>query len=167
MSRMGNSLFRLAILVLVSFALIGGIYRILNEARQSMVCRHQLEGIYQALELYEMSHGALPRLAFFPDEPMTDADSIRLVLEAYGLDHSSWICPAAHPAVASTGLTYLWNTRLSGVDLRTFTEPQWMMVEINALSADVPAPHLGHYNVLYSDGQVVRVGDPQSVLRGL
>ncbi|HMO52334.1 MAG TPA: hypothetical protein PKE26_14240 [Kiritimatiellia bacterium] len=166
-SRSGHAVIKLAATVVLMFLLIGGIYYLLMQISGAVRCGEQLRRIFQALELYEMTHGALPRLAFFPDEPMTDADSLRVVLEAYGLDSEVWICPSSHPAIAQTGMSYVWNTRLNGRNLRDLAERQWMLVEINALSPDVPTPHLGYYNVLYTDGKVERIRDPLSKLRGL
>jgi prepilin-type processing-associated H-X9-DG protein len=42
-----------------------------------------------------------------------------------------------------------------------------MIVDLTALAVDVPAPHPGGCNVLYSDGVVRRVRDPLKSLRGL
>jgi hypothetical protein len=159
-------IFKLFVLSVALFALVGGIYWTLMRASMTVRCSERLLRIYQALELYDMERGALPRLAFFPDEPMTDPDSIRVALEEYGVDHECWICPASHPSIANTGLSYIWNVRLNSVSLRSLTERQWMLVEINALSRDVAAPHFGRYNVLFTDGQVERRSDIEDVMPG-
>ncbi len=153
-------------LTVAVFILVGAIYYVLIQVSKTVQCSDQLIRIYQALELFEMDRGSLPHLAFYPDEPMTDPDSIRVVLEEYGVDPHAWVCPASHPLITNLGLSYIWNTRLNGANLRGFDERQWMLIEVNALSDDVPAPHLGYYNVLYSDGKVERISDPAESLKG-
>ena len=163
----GHVILKMFLLTVAIAVLVGGIYFTLMQISMTVRCSDQLTRIYQALELFEMDRGTLPRLAFYPDEPMTDPDSIRVVLEEYGVDPTVWICPAAHRRVSSTGLTYIWNAQLNGSNLRSYDERQWVLVEINALSKDVDAPHLRYYNVLYTDGKVERVRDPLHSLRGL
>ncbi len=165
-SRSGHIIFKLFLLTVAIFATVGGIYYVLMQVTKSIQCTDQLSRIYQALELFEMDRGSLPRLAFFPDEPMTDPDSIRVVLEEYGVDSSAWVCPSSHPKIASLGLSYAWNIRLNGSNLRSFKERQWMLIEINALSEEIPSPHFGHYNVLYTDGTVERINNPIQTLKG-
>jgi hypothetical protein len=41
-----------------------------------------------------------------------------------------------------------------------------MIVELNALSDAVPAPHFGAYNILNTDGSVKRSKQPPAELRG-
>ena len=166
-NRAGHIIFKLFLLTVAVFAMVGGIYFMLMQVSKTVTCSEQLTRIYQALELFEMDRGSLPRLAFYPDEPMSDPDSIRVVLEEYGIDPSTWVCPSAHPMIVNLGLSYIWNTRLNGANLRSFTERHWMLIEINALSDDVPAPHFGYYNVLYTDGTIERISDPIQSLKGL
>jgi prepilin-type processing-associated H-X9-DG protein len=163
-SRSGHAVLKLVALTGVLAATIGIIYFVLVEAARTVQCRDQLSRIYQALEVYEMSHGSLPRLAFYPEEPLADLDSICVVLEAYGLESSTWICPSSHKVIANAGISYIWNTRLNGRNTRSLREPQWMMVEINALSADAPRPHLGYCNVLFTDGSIARIRNPAETL---
>jgi hypothetical protein len=162
----GHIIFKLFLLTVAIFGLVGSIYYVLIQVSNTVRCSDQLSRIYQALELFEMDRGSLPRLASFPDEPMTDPDSIRVVLEEYGVDPNVWVCPTAHATVANLGMSYVWNTKLNGLNLRDFEERQWVLIEINALSPDVPAPHIGHYNVLFTDGTVERVRDPANTLTG-
>jgi len=166
-SRSGSAIFRLFLMTVAIFAIVGAIYFVLMQVSMIVRCADQLTRIYQALELFEMERGALPRLAYFPDEPMTDPDSIRVVLEEYGVDSSVWVCPAAHPKISNLGLSYVWNINLNGGNLKSYTERQWMLTEINALSPDVPSPHCTFYNVLYTDGTVERIRYPLDELKGL
>lgn len=161
-SRQGHAVVKLIGLTAVMGLTVALIYMLLIQAARTVQCRDQLINIYRALEVYEMSHGTLPRLAFYPEEPNSDLDSMSVTLEAYGLEPSTWICPSSHEIIANTGLSYIWNTRLNGRKLRDAAEPQWLIAEINALSPDVPRPHLGYCNVLFTDGSVKRVRNPAS-----
>lgn len=144
------------------------IYHLLAQVRLSMACGENLRAIYRALELFEYERGTLPALAFFPDNPFEDSDSLRVVLEPYGAGGSMCVCPHAPRALSELGLTYVWNVRLNGRKMpRDPAERDWMLVEISAVSGDVPAPHLGRYNVLYTDGTVERISEPQQQLKGL
>ena len=64
-------------------------------------------------------------------------------------------------------MTYVWNVRLNARKIPKGQAREWMLVDIQVLSEDVPAPHLGRYHVLYSDGVVERIQDPRQQLPGL
>lgn len=155
---------------LVVLGLVAGLAGIvLHVAAQKMAQRHckaNLLRIYTALEMYEIDHGTLPRLAFYPDDPKQDRDSLLSVLQPYGAEPETYVCPASPPCHRETGLTYLWNVQLNGKKLRTPGPPTWMLVELNALSDQVPPSHRGRYNILYTDGQVRRSRTPPGDLRG-
>lgn len=157
---------KLAMLLAVAAAVLLTLFVILESVRDSFDCESNLKAIYAALELYEQDRGSLPRLAFFPDDPMEDESSLRVVLEPYGAVGRICVCPAAPRSLAALGLTYVWNVRLNGRKMPR-EERVWVLVEMSAVSADVPAPHLGRYNVLYSDGVVERVKNPLTDLPGL
>jgi hypothetical protein len=140
---------------------------VLTQIRRTAQCEANLLSIYRALELYEMERGTLPGLAYFPDLPMEDADSLRVVLEPYGLSPDRCLCPQSKPIQRAEGLTYIWNVQLNGQRIPRGTNAVWMLVDMEVLSDDVPAPHLGRYNVLYSDGVVRRVREPKRELPGL
>lgn len=137
-------------------------------ARQQMLARHcadNLRQVYSALELYEIDRGTLPRLAFFPDDPKQDTDSLVVALQSYGTGGDIFLCPTAPASLRSLGLTYVWNVQLNGKKLRGSEPPAWMLVDINAMSEGVPASHLGRYNILYTDGRVERSKVPPPGLR--
>ena len=167
MSRSGHVLTKVLVLIVVLLAAVSVIYFVLYQASLQKECAGNLLRLYRAIELYEVDRGTLPRLAFFPDDPNQDVDSIRDALEAYGADGSACVCPTAPDSQIELGLTYVWNVRLNHRKMPRDGEPEWMLVEISALSVDVPAPHLGQYNVLYTDGKVRRVKYPLQELRGL
>ena len=52
-------------------------------------------------------------------------------------------------------------------NLRRNGPPVWMLVEMTAVSSDLPAPHLGQCNVLFTDGSIRRIRDPLKELPGL
>jgi len=158
---------KIAFLIVGLGLALGIIYYVLSQIRMTLACTDGLKAIYRALELYEMERGTLPKLAFFPDNPVEDGDSLRVVLESYGAGGAVCVCPRAPRSQAELGLTYLWNVRLNGRKIPPVEERDWMLVEISALSSDVPAPHLGRYNVLYTDGTVERISKPLTELRGL
>lgn len=140
---------------------------VLVQMRRTAGCADNLKSIFRALELYEMERGVLPTLAYFPDHPMEDSDSLRVVLEPYGLAAHRCVCPQARDVQRNEGLTYIWNASLNGQRIPKGADRTWMLVDMNALTGDVPAPHMGRYNALMSDGTVERISDPLKELPGL
>ena len=166
-SRDGSVVTKIIVLVAVLLLAISILYYFLYQMSLQQNCAKNLLAIHRAIELYEIDRGTLPRLAFYPDDAKQDEDSLRVVLEPYGAEGTACWCPALPDMLTDLGLTYVWNTRLHGRKTPRGTEPTWMLVEIVALSQDVPAPHLGQYNVLYTDGKVRRVKNPLQELDGL
>lgn len=164
--RAGRVVVRILLLMLLIGALVGSLLFVMTQIQNSIICTDNLKTIYQALELYEMERGVLPTLAYFPDHATDDGDSLRVVLEPYGLNATQCICPNTHPLQKAEGLTYLWNVELNGQRLPR-KEPVWMLVDMSALSDEVPSSHLGRYNALFSDGSIKRISDPYSALPGL
>ncbi len=163
----GYVLIRILSLILVIGAIMSALSLVVIEIRGSIACANNLESIYRALSLYEVERGSLPALAYFPDDPIDDSDSLAVMLEPYGLTRSHCICPAAREIQRNEGQTYLWNIALNGQRIPHNAEPVWMLVDMNALSDEVPASHLGGYNVLFSDGKVRRMRDPRRTLLNL
>jgi hypothetical protein len=118
------------------------------------------------LESYEIDQGTLPDLKFFPDDPLGDRRSLAVELARYGVERELCVCPAAPASIRRTGLAYLWNFRLNGKQLQSPGGRRWVLVEIHALSDQVPPPHLGRYHVLYTDGTIERSREPPPELRG-
>ncbi len=131
-----------------------------TERQHERICEQHLLRIYTLLEMYEIDRGTLPRLAFFPDDPRQDNDSIVVVLAPYGAEADDFICPATPKLYRDTGLSYLWNVKLNGRKQMSGQKPEWMLVELNALSREVPPPHLNCYHILYTDGRVVHAKTP-------
>lgn len=166
-SKSGRIFIRILFLMLVIGGIVGALLFTMTQIRHTVACADNLKSIYRALELYEMERGVLPTLAYYPDHPLEDSDSLRVVLEPYGLTGARCLCPHARSVQRDEGLTYLWNVSLNGQRIPRDKEPVWMLVDMNALSDDVPAPHLGRYNALFTDGTVKRIRDPQRELPGL
>ena len=137
----------------------GGI-RLIQMDMQDELCQERMLKIYAALERYEIEKGKLPTLAFFPDDPQHDKDSPLVVLEPYGAEEGLFVCPALPDLYDKIGLAYVWNTALNSSKLADAPEPVWMIVEISALSSQVPPPHFRGYNILYTDGTVRRSQTP-------
>lgn len=147
-------LLELVVVVLLVAGLAAGIAYYVRQRVLQRRCAEHLHQVYSAIELYEIDRGTLPRLAFFPDEPKQDNDSMLVALRTYGTGEPVYVCPALPPRHRALGLTYVWNVQLNGKKLHGPGAPSWMLVEVSAVSRDVPAPHLGKYNVLYTDGSV-------------
>jgi len=165
--RSGFTLIELIVVVLLLACIGSIIYFFANQVMMRKKCKRNLRAIYTALELYEIDRGTLPRLALFPDDPKQDNDSIVVALKPYGGSGDIYVCPALPAYHRALGLTYIWNVNLNGRKLQSPDKPTWMLVEMSALSSSVPKPHLGRYNVLYTDGRVVKAKEPPPGLRDL
>ena len=165
--RAGRAVVKVLFLAALASFAIGVMYFLLVQVRLGRTCASQLGHIYKALEMYELERGTLPTLAFFPDDARVDDDSLSVALAPFGIDQATTVCPSLPPVLTDLGMTYVWNVRMNGQKLTTTTEPTWLLVEMNALTVDVPAPHMGRYNVLYSDGTVRQSRTPLGDLRGL
>lgn len=165
-SRRGGFTFIELLVVLVLIACVVSIaWFVTRQVMMRKHCKQNLYAIYNAMELYEIDRGTLPRLAFFPDHPKTDKDSPLIALRAYGAGTEIYVCPAAPPYHQDIGLTYIWNVGLNGRKLHGTGAPQWMFTEMSALSDTVPPPHLGVYNILYTDGHVRKSKTPPEGLQ--
>lgn len=162
--RRGFTLVELLVILLILGLAALGIVHGLRQRRLTRQCAEQLWQIYTALEMYELDRGTLPRLSFFPNNPMKDADSLVTVIQPYTAEPRLTVCPAAPAAQRALGLTYVWNVENNGRKLHP-PVAKWMLVELSALSDSVPAPHQGHYHILYTDGQVERSANPPPDLR--
>ncbi len=117
-------------------------------------CERDLQAIYRAVEMHEINHGALPRIAFYADQPLEDERSMVRVLGNYGVPPEVFRCPCSHPVVRDTGLSYVWNVDVNGLHLLQIEDPVWMVAEVSALSGEVPRPFMGRVPVLFTDGRV-------------
>ena len=165
-SEEGFVLIELLAMAAVLIGLAAAIYMAIHQNVLNKKCANNLRNIYTALENFEVDRGTLPRAAFYPDDPKQDNDSLLVALQPYRVHPDIYICPTAPASQKDLGLTYVWNVQLNGRNLHGSGAPTWMMVELNALSDAVPAPHFGAYNILSTDGSVRRSKQPPPDLRG-
>ncbi|MBU1693610.1 MAG: prepilin-type N-terminal cleavage/methylation domain-containing protein [Verrucomicrobia bacterium] len=163
----GFTLVELLVVLLILAGTVLTVTHQLHQRRLTRSCAEQLWHIYTALEMYEIDRGTLPRLAFFPNDPKQDADSLVTVIQPYAAVEGLTVCPAVPASQRALGLTYVWNVENNGRKLHPPGVPRWMLVEINALSESVPPPHQGRYHILYTDGQVELSKSPPPDLRRL
>jgi len=123
----------------------------------SVACTQQLRAVATALQMFANAEGKLPDAAFYPKgDPKTDPKSIVVLLKGY-VDPKGFICPSAPESLKQKGLTFVWNQAASGKDPAALDPKTWLMIEINAVSAKFPPPHLGKYHVLCADFNVREV----------
>ncbi len=129
--------------------------KVKDKAKQT-ACTSNLRQVGLALRMFEMTEGKLPDAAFFPAKPRKDKNSIRVIMK--DCNEKLFVCPAAPDELAKEGLTFVWNDKCSGKASHRIKDAgkTWLMIEINAVSDKVPAPHPGGYNVLYADLQTVK-----------
>jgi len=139
---------------LIIVFLLMSVYLVIKNFQNVRVCETRLASIYNAVSRYEMKQGVLPDLIFYPVNATRDARSLPVFLAGEGLSDDVSVCPSLPRVLRKTGQTYLWNDTLNGRHLGALEEPQWMLVEMSALSADVPPPHWGRYHVLMTDGEI-------------
>lgn len=145
---------------LIILAMLSSLILLMNNLTRGLYaereCKARMERIYMALELHELANGHLPKLEFYPDNPREGRESLRAVLAPYGLNGSDCVCPSAHPLVREKGLSYLWNVALNNQSLSGRQQPDWMLIEIEALNPKLHGPHFRQYHILYTDGKVQR-----------
>ncbi len=149
----------LALLAVVVLLASAG-YAVFRAEQRARQCMQHLRHIYLALEMYELDHGALPHMAFYPDDAWHSADSMLVVLDPYAITSEIGTCPGDHEVVRAHGLSYIWNANLNGALLHEQDRDTWLVTGLNALSEQVPAPHLGRHITLYADGRIVRSRKP-------
>ena len=156
------------IIFLLLLTLVYTVHYVRSGIGKSQACEENLKRIYGALEYYDHNAGALPELHFYPNHPLISPNSLRRVLSQYGIRSEHCVCPAAHGTLQQRGLSYLWNPSLNNRPLDSFPTPEWMLVEIEAISDRLHGQHFRQFYVLYTDGTIHRttqvppgVRDPQ------
>jgi hypothetical protein len=145
---------------LLILMMITSLFLVLHYANHNLAkateCRDQMRRMYAVLGFYEVQNGLLPDLSFYPENPREDEDSLRVVLEAYGLNAEDCVCPKAQPRIKAEGLSYLWNVNLNDQVLSAGRQAEWLLTEIEVMSNQLKGPHFRQYHVMYTDGHVKR-----------
>ncbi len=153
-----SSLFTLTEILAVSAIISSVPLTAFVRAKQKAVeteCMNNMRQVGAAIVSYHLSNGEYPKAAFFPENPKSGADSIRVVLaEELGGD-KVWLCPAMPEKLKEKGLTWVYNDTLSGKQSTPDPSKTWILVEFSCVSRSAPEPHPGGYNIVYADGHVV------------
>ncbi|MDP6117207.1 MAG: prepilin-type N-terminal cleavage/methylation domain-containing protein [Planctomycetota bacterium] len=130
----------------------GGYGHVMNRAK-AMQCQNNL----RQMGLVFKTMGKLPNAAFYPSgDPKSDPKSLLVIGKKAGLSESMFQCPTAPAEFREKGLTFLWNDSVNGRGPFSVSR-EWLVIEMNALSAKPTAPHAGKYHVLYGSGSVKAV----------
>jgi len=116
------------------------------------VCENNLRQLYQGLMMQEITDGGLPDAAFFPKHPKADPRSLVNIMGPAWAE--SLVCPVFPSAIKDKGLTYLYNDTLAGQTLDSVGGDTWVLMEMNAVSDEIPMPHPGGFHVLYANGRI-------------
>ncbi len=120
--------------------------------------RTEPEAIHGLIQQHVAKQGTLPKAAFFPENPASDADSLAVVL---GEDSRRWlVCPTCSTDFRRLGLTYVWNEKLSGKKPAEIPDPAntWLVMDFVAVHpwmvTNRSCGHRGGVLALYADGTV-------------
>lgn len=137
----------------------GGSYQgVMNKAHQ-VTCANNLKQLYMVFQMQDISGESLPRAWFYPpDPPHPNREQYNLVniMARSGANRQLFRCPAAPIEIQQRGICYVYNSKLAGRELDLVSNPgqTWLLMDINIATTDVPAAHVGGYNVLYCDGHI-------------
>ncbi len=142
----------IAVATMVGGVPMGAYTRAKSKAHQAE-CTSNLQQIGQLLQMYVMENGEYPRAAFFPANPRTDADSIRVMLS--DIPEKMWLCPGLPDALHEKGLTFVYNDSLGGQRSLDNPDKKWVLIEMTCVSKKAPFAHPTGYNVLFASGRVI------------
>jgi prepilin-type processing-associated H-X9-DG protein len=128
-----------------------------SKAHQT-ACQQQLRQIGMAMQMRTMTGEPLPRVWFYPPDPPHPARNQYHLAKVMSSEVPAqmFICPGAPPAIQKRGICYIYNDKLGGKLPDQLPNPAqtWLMMDVNAVSQDVPPAHNGGGNVLFADGHV-------------
>lgn len=135
----------------------GGFPNVTNKAHQ-VECFNQLRQIYAAFQVMAAEDEPLPQAWFYPPDnhPYREQYNLVNIMTRNGVPKQFFICPSAAEEIKQRGMCYLYNDRLSNRNLDGVEDPAgtWLMMDVNAVTDQIPAAHYGGCNVLYCDGHV-------------
>jgi len=127
--------------------------------------RRNLAELWKMLCDYDAAHGALPRAAFWPDDPAHAPDSLVSLLGARA--RPLLVHPIAGPELRQLALHFVWNEKASGRRLAALDDPActWLLMDIfGTHDWLVRAGHAGwdgQVPVLFANGTVTMKAPPQ------
>lgn len=117
-------------------------------------CMNNMRQVGSAIVAYHLSNGEYPKAAFYPANPKTDANSIRVILSEEINSEKVWVCPSMPDKLKEKGLTWVYNDTLGGKQSVKDSSKTWILIEFSCVSKSAPKPHPGGYNIVYADGHV-------------
>ncbi|MCH2176483.1 MAG: hypothetical protein MK193_12225 [Lentisphaeria bacterium] len=144
----GFTLVEVAAVTAIVSSLPSSSYSGVKKQAEQIKCQSQLRSIGQQIAMNSMM-GGNPKASFYPKNSNA-RDSIKKQL---GGASKLWICPTMPDKLKKTGLTYIYNSNLSGKESRNPSK-DWILIEMTAVSKKAPFPHPKGFNILYADGHV-------------
>ncbi len=139
-------------------ALGGDSFTGVTSKAHQVACFNQLRQIYMAFQMMAMNDEPLPRAWFYPPDnhPYREQFNLANIMARQGVPKQLFICPAAPEEIKQRGICYLYNDKLCNRNLDGISDPAntWLLMDVNAVTDQVPPAHLGGCNVLYCDGHV-------------
>lgn len=124
-------------------------------------CNSNLRNISIALISFKMDYDdIMPKAEFYPKNIDGKKSIVTLLSDYLGgtnfknhYDNSPWVCPGLPVKLRKKGLSFIYNDSIAGKRPRRPSET-WVLIEMNAVSAKIPAPHPKGYNILFADGSI-------------
>ena len=117
-------------------------------------CMNNMRQVGAVIIASQLSNGEYPKAAFYPENPKTDKNSIRVILGDDLKSEKVWLCPSMPDKLKEKGLTWVYNDTLGGKAEVKSPADTWILIEFSCVSKKAPAPHPGGYNIVYADGHV-------------
>jgi len=131
-----------------------GAYLRAKQKAHEIECLNNMRQVGAAIVAYHLGNGEYPSAAFYPENPRSDENSIRVVLADEIPGDRPWICPAMPDELKARGLTWVYNDTLAGKPSVRDPARTWILIEFTCVSAKVPSAHPGGFNIVYADGHV-------------
>jgi prepilin-type processing-associated H-X9-DG protein len=143
----------LAVSAIISSVPVGAYLRAKQKA-QEIECMNNMRQVGNAIVAYHLSNGEYPKAVFYPENPKTDENSIRVVLADELKSEKIWLCPAMPEQLQEKGLTWVYNDAIAGKASVADPSKTWILIEFSCASKKAPLPHPGGFNIVYADGHV-------------